>query len=264
MKLRLLAAALATFALSAGAAIAQTTPAKPAATPARPATTQARPATTATKPATKPATTVSDRAALSYAIGYQMARDLAERKVDLELANLVKGVQDGHAKKEPSMPAERLGAALQQFTAKMAEEERKERAEFDRIGRENKTAADAFLATNRAKPGVTVLPSGVQYRVIEAGSGPKPTANSTVTLHLRGSMINGQEFASTYRGDAKAPSFKVSELPLPGMKDAVMMMPVGSRWELFIPADQAYGNSPRSPVGPGNAVIFDVKLVSMQ
>ena len=263
MKLRLLAASVAAFAIGSGVAMAQSAaPAKPATTPAKPAATAARPATTPARPATGAGT--SDRSALSYAIGYQMARDLAERKVDLEIANVVKGVQDGYAKKEPTMSAERLGAALQQFTAKMAEAERKERAEIERVARENKTVADAFLAANRAKPGVQVLPNGVQYRVIETGTGPKPTANSTVTVHLRGSATNGQEFVSTYRGDAKAPSFKVSELPLPGMRDAVLMMPVGSRWELFLPADQAYGSNPRSPVGPGNAVIFEVKLVSMQ
>ena len=263
MKLRLLAAAVAAFALSSGAALAQSTPAKPAAPAAKPAASAAKPATTAAKPAASSAP-ISDKAALSYAIGYRMARDMAERNVDLDIATLNRAVQDGYAKKPPTMPVERLGAALSQFQSKMAEQEKAERAEFDKVASANKAASDAFLAANKAKPGVTVLPSGVQYRVIEPGSGAKPTASSTVSLHLRGSVSTGQEFASTYNAASggKPAEFKVTELPLAGMKEVVQMMPVGSRWEVYMPADQAYGNDPRSPVGPGQAVVFDIKMLS--
>jgi peptidylprolyl isomerase len=138
-----------------------------------------------------------------------------------------------------------------------------ERANFERVMRENKTKSDAFLNANRAKPGVTVLPSGVQYRVIESGTGPKPTDASTVQVHLRGSVSTGQEFANTYStAGAQPASFKVSEFPLAGVKEAIKMMPVGSRWEVYIPADKAYGNDPRSPIGPAQAILFDIKLVS--
>ncbi len=158
------------------------------------------------------------------------------------------------------MPGEKLAAALTAFQKKMAEQER---ANFERVARENKTKSDAFLSGNRAKPGVTVLPSGVQYRIIEPGTGAKPTANSTVQVHLRGSVSTGQEFANTYStANAQPATFKVNEFPLAGVKEAVVMMPVGSRWEVFIPADKAYGNDPRSPIGPAQAVVFDIKLVS--
>ena len=236
MKLRLLAATLTAFALSSGAVLAQS------ATPA-----------SAAAPAT-------DKTTLSYAIGYDMARDLAERKVDLDLNTMIRAIQDGYAKKPPTMPGDKLAAALSQFQKKMADQER---ANFERVSRENKSKSDAFLAANRAKPGVTVLPSGVQYRIIEAGAGTKPIASSTVSVHLRGSISTGQEFANTYStANAQPASFKLSEFPLAGIKEAIMLMPVGSRWEVYIPAEKAYGNDPRSPIGPGQAVVFDIKLVS--
>jgi len=238
MKLRLLAATLAVFAVSSGVAMAQA--AKPAAAPA--------------------AAAPADKATLSYAIGYDMARDLAERKVDLDINTLIRAIQDGYAKKPPTMPGDKLAAALSQFQKKMAEQER---AEFERVSRENKTKSDAFLAANRGKPGVVVLPSGVQYKVIDAGSGAKPTSASTVSVHLRGSISTGQEFANTYSGaNAQPATFKVSEFPLAGLKEVLPMMPIGARWEVYLPADKAYGNDPRSPIGPSQAIVFDVKLVS--
>ena len=234
MKLRLLAAAMAVFAT--GAAMAQTAAPAAAAAPA------------------------TDKTTLSYAIGYDMARDLAERKVDLDLATLIKGVNEGYAKKPPSMPGDKLAAALSGFQKKMADQEK---ANFEKLSRDNKAKSDAFMAANKSKPGVTVLPSGVQYRVIEPGSGAKPTAASTVQVHLRGSISTGQEFANTYStANAQPASFKVNEFPLAGLKEAIVMMPVGSRWEVYIPADKAYGNDPRSPIGPAQAIVFDIKLIS--
>jgi FKBP-type peptidyl-prolyl cis-trans isomerase len=232
MKLRLLAAAMAV--LVSGAASAQT--AAPAAAPA------------------------ADKNTLSYAIGYDMARDLAERKVDLDLATIIRGINDGYAKKQPAMPGEKLAAALSAFQKKMADQER---ANFEKLSRENKSKSDAFLAANKSKPGVTALPSGVQYRVIEPGNGAQPTSTSTVQVHLRGSISTGQEFANTYStANAQPATFKINEFPLAGLKEALVMMPVGSRWEIYIPADKAYGNDPRSPIGPSQAIVFDVKLIS--
>ncbi|NLB13887.1 MAG: FKBP-type peptidyl-prolyl cis-trans isomerase, partial [Gammaproteobacteria bacterium] len=128
---------------------------------------------------------------------------------------------------------------------------------------ENKRKSEAFLAQNRTKTGVQTLSSGIQYRVIETGTGPKPTANSTVSMHFRGSISTGQEFASTYQGNEPV-SMTVSEAPMPGLRTVLPMMPQGSRWEIFMPADQAYGDNPRSPIGPAQAVVFDVKLIEVK
>jgi FKBP-type peptidyl-prolyl cis-trans isomerase len=236
MKLRMLAAAMAAFALVPSLTLAQTT----------------APATAAAQ--------APDKATLSYAIGYDMARDLAERKVDLDVNTLIRAIQDGYAKREPTMPRDKLGAALETFQRNMAAQSK---AEFERVARENKQKSDAFLAANRAKTGVQVLSNGVQYRVIEAGSGAKPTTASTVQVHLRGSVSTGQEFANTYQG-GKPAEFKLGEFPLKGLQSALLMMPVGSRWEIFLPPDQAYGNDPRSPLGPSQAVVFEVKLVGIK
>lgn len=248
MKLRLLAATLAALSLSSGIALAQTTPvAKPAATPAA-------------KPAPAPA--AADKTTLSYALGYDYGANLVESKADLDIATITRALQDGFAKRAPTMPGDKLAAALQEFQKKMAAQQR---AEFERMGSENKTKSEAFLAANRAKPGVTALPSGVQYRVIETGTGAKPTAASTVQVHLKGSISTGQEFANTYSAaDAKPVSFKLGDFPLAGMKEVLVMMPMGSHWEVAIPADKAYGNDPRSPIGPNQAILFDLKLVSVK
>ena len=130
---------------------------------------------------------------------------------------------------------------------------------------ENKAKSDAFLAANRAKAGVVTLPSGVQYRVIEPGTGAKPTLANTVAMHYRGSVSTGQEFANTYAQQNPTPAtFKLAEFPIKGVQEALQLMPMGSRWEIFLPAEQAFGNDPRSPVGPSQALVFDIKLVSVQ
>jgi len=241
MKLRLLAAATAALALGSGVALAQTaTPAKPAAPAA--------------------AAAPADKATLSYALGYEYGANLAQSKADLDVNAIVRALQDGYAKRPPTMPAEKLSAALQQFEQKVVGQQK---AELERVTRENKTKSDAFMAANRGKTGVTALPSGIQYRVIETGTGPKPTSASTVQVHLMGSISTGQQFANTYASQNAQPvSLKVSELPVSGLKDVVQMMPVGSRWEVFLPPDKAYGNDPRGPGGPGQALVFDIKLIS--
>jgi FKBP-type peptidyl-prolyl cis-trans isomerase len=240
MKLRLLAAAVAALALGSAAAFAQTTPA-----PARAPAAAAAPA---------------DKATLSYALGYEWGANLAESKADLDINGIIRAVQDGYAKRPPTMPAEKLGAALQQFGQKMATQQK---AEVERVSRENKTKSDAFLAANRAKSGVTVLPgSGIQYRVIDAGAGPKPGPTSEVSVNLMGSISTGQMFTNSYNGPEAGPvKLKVNELPK-GLQTVLQMMPVGSRWEVVLPPDQAYGNDPRGPGGPGQAAKFDIQLIS--
>jgi FKBP-type peptidyl-prolyl cis-trans isomerase len=240
MKLRLLAAAVAALALGSAAAFAQTAPAPAAAAPA--------------------AAAPADKATLSYALGYEWGANLAESKADLDINGIIRAVQDGYAKRPPTMPAEKLGAALQQFSQKM---QAQQKAELDRVTRENKTKSDAFLAANRAKAGVTVLPSGIQYRVIDAGTGPKPGSASSVQVNLMGSISTGQMFTNTYTGsDAGPMTLKIAELPIKGLQTVLQMMPVGSRWEVVLPPDQAYGNDPRAPVGPGQALKFDIQMIS--
>lgn len=204
--------------------------------------------------------TTSDKGKLSYAIGYELGRDFAEKQMDIDIATVIRAIQDGHAKRGPAVAEADMRAALEAMQAKMMEQAQRE---FERVSGENKAKSDQFLAQNRGKTGVVALPSGIQYRVIEEGNGSRPAPSSDVMIHFRGSLHTGQEFASTYTGNQPV-SMKVSENPIPGLREVLPLMKQGSRWEVFLPADQAYGNSPRSPVGPNQAVVFDVKLVEVK
>ena len=236
MKLRLLAASLAALTLVAGSAFAQTTPAP-------------------------------NKNDLSYALGYDLGRNLVESGEAVDVNTVIKALQDGYGKKDPTVPVAQLRTAVETMQKRQME---KAKVAFDKVSADNKKASDAFLATNKAKAGVQTLPGGVQYRVLEAGSGTKPTQASNVTLQYKGSLGDGRTFVDTYspqQGQTTAPApmaIKVSDIPLAGLREALLQMPSGARWEVVMPADKAYGNTPQSPIGPNQAVVFDVKLISVK
>ena len=236
MKLRLLAASLAALTLVAGSAFAQTTPAP-------------------------------NKNDLSYALGYDLGRNLVESGEAVDINTVIKALQEGYGKKEPTVAVTQLRTADEAMQKRQME---KAKAAFDKASAENKTKSDAFLAQNKAKAGVQSLPGGVQYRVLEAGSGAKPNQASEVTLQYKGALTDGRVFVDTFSpqpGQTTAPApmaIKVSEIPLVGLRDALLQMPAGARWEVVLPADKAYGNTPQSPVGPNQAVVFDVKLISVK
>ena len=236
MKLRLLAASLAALTLVAGSAFAQTTPAP-------------------------------NKNDLSYALGYDLGRNLVESGEAVDINTVIKALQEGYGKKEPTVAVTQLRTAVEAMQKRQME---KAKAAFDKASAENKTKSDAFLAQNKAKAGVQSLPGGVQYRVLEAGSGAKPNQASEVTLQYKGALTDGRVFVDTFSpqpGQTTAPApmaIKVSEIPLVGLRDALLQMPAGARWEVVLPADKAYGNTPQSPVGPNQAVVFDVKLISLK
>ena len=203
--------------------------------------------------------TTSERGKLSYAIGYEIGKDFTERNMDVDLNTVIKAIQDGYGKRPPSVAEDQMRAALEQMQQKLMEQAR---SEFERVSSENKTKSDQFLAQNRGKTGIVTLPSGLQYRIIEDGTGGRPASTSEVKIHFRGSLYTGQEFASTYQGNQPA-SMRVSEAPIKGLVEALPLMKAGSRWEIFLPPSLAYGDSPRSPIGPNQAVVFDVKLVEV-
>lgn len=202
----------------------------------------------------------SEKGKLSYAIGYEIGRDFTDRKMNVDLQTVIRAIQDGYAKRTPGVPEEQMRAALAAMQQDMLA---KAKAEFDKVAAENKAKSDRFLAENRAKAGVVALPSGVLYRIIEDGNGARPNANSTVRVHFRGSLAGGQEFASTYTGNEPV-TLKVADAPLQGLQEVLPLMKAGSRWEIFMPPDKAYGSGPRAPVGPNQAVVFDVKLVEVR
>jgi FKBP-type peptidyl-prolyl cis-trans isomerase len=122
-------------------------------------------------------------------------------------------------------------------------------------------AGDAFLAANKSKEGVVTLPSGLQYKILTAGSGPKPTATDTVTCNYRGTLIDGSEFDSSYK-NGKPVSFPLNGV-IKGWTEALQLMPVGSKWQLVIPPDLAYGDAGRPGIPPGATLVFEVELISI-
>jgi FKBP-type peptidyl-prolyl cis-trans isomerase len=233
MKLRLLAAALAALTLAAGAAAAQDT--------------------------------TSEKGKLSYALGYDLGRNLAESGEQVDVNTVVQAVRDGFAKKEPTVPVDQLRTAVEGMQKR---QQARMQAEFNKLSSANKTASDSFLAQNRAKAGVKTLAGGVQYRVIETGSGAKPSLNSDVQLQYKGSLPDGTvliDTAQAREGQPAGPvSMKVSQIPLVGLRDALTQMPAGSRWEVVIPGDKAYGTNMQAGRMANQAVVFDVKLLSVK
>ena len=130
-------------------------------------------------------------------------------------------------------------------------------------GEKNKTEGDAFLAANKAKEGVVTLPSGLQYKIITAGTGPKPTLEQTVVCHYRGTLIDGKEFDSSYKRGQPA-TFPVKGV-IKGWTEVLQLMPVGSKWQVFIPSDLAYGErGAGADIGPNATLVFEIELVAIK
>jgi FKBP-type peptidyl-prolyl cis-trans isomerase FklB len=131
------------------------------------------------------------------------------------------------------------------------------------VGEKNVKEGETFLAANKKKEGVVTLPSGLQYKILKTGDGPKPTKDQTVKCHYRGTLIDGTEFDSSYkRGEPT--EFPVGQV-IKGWTEALQLMPVGSKWQLFIPSDLAYGpNGAGQMIGPNVTLIFDIELISIK
>jgi peptidylprolyl isomerase len=227
MKLRLIAAAVAALALT-GTAAAQNTS--------------------------------TEQGKLSYALGYDLGRNAIESGEQVDVNTIIKGLQDGYGKKQPSVPVDQLRTAVQNMQQR---QQTKAKAAWDKAASENKAKSDQFIAANKSKAGVKALPSGVQYREIEKGSGAKPTQASTVQLEVAGPYAWGER-PQQARPAQQIPSIKVSDIEMPAMREALLQMPAGSKWEITLPADKAYGADPRTPFPPNVAVQFEVKLVSVK
>jgi FKBP-type peptidyl-prolyl cis-trans isomerase len=227
--------------------------------------TAAAPKTAAKKPATAAKTTPAvtlktQRDKNSYALGMSIGLGLHKQGVDVDPALVARGVRDQMGGTKTLMSEDEMRATLQQLRGDLAKQQV---AKAHEAGAANRKEADAFLAANKAKPGVLTLPDGLQYKVLTAGTGPKPTASDTVTVNYRGTLVNGKEFDSSYKRGQPV-SFPVSGV-IKGWTEALQLMPVGSKWQLFIPADLAYGDQPPpgSDIEPGDTLIFDVELLSI-
>ena len=223
-----------------------------------------KPATgTASKTAAKPAapaplTTQKDK--ISYAIGADLANKLKTAQIDVDAAVLSRGLKEGLAGAKPAMTDDEVRNTLQDLGKQIQQRQASARKE---MGEKNRKDGEAFLAENKSKEGVVVLPSGLQYKILKAGDGPKPVATDTVSCNYRGTLINGKEFDSSYKRGQPA-SFPVGGV-IKGWTEALQLMPVGSKWQLFIPAELAYGDRQAgADITPGSTLIFEVELLSIQ
>lgn len=197
----------------------------------------------------------------SYALGMNVGTSLHRQSVDIDPDLFAQGLKDAMSGKKPLITEEEGRAALMQLqTDVRAQQAQKMKDEGDA----NKKEGDAYLAGNKSKPGVVTLPSGLQYKILKEGTGPKPTANDTVECNYTGTLINGTEFDSSAKhgGPAKFPVNGV----IKGWTEALQLMPVGSKWQLFIPSDLAYGErgTPDGSIGPNSTLVFDVELLSIE
>jgi FKBP-type peptidyl-prolyl cis-trans isomerase len=232
----------------------QTPPAK-----AQPAT----PAKTAQAPAKKagPALALTTpKAKFSYALGMNLGANLRRQSVEVDPNILSRGFKDALAGSKTLLTEDEARAVL---TAMQNDMRKKVQEKMQQAGETNKKEGDAFLAANKTKDGVVTLPSGLQYKILTPGTGQKPTANDTVVCNYRGTLIDGKEFDSSYKRGQPA-TFPVSGV-IKGWTEALQLMPVGSKWQLFIPSDLAYaGRGAGADIGPNATLVFDVELLSIQ
>jgi len=260
---------LAAGTLLLGHALAQQTPAattQPAtpspATPAKTQTPAKRPATAAKSATVLTLKTQKDK--FSYALGMKtgqrMAESFSKQGVPFDPAILARGLKDGLTGGGTLLTDEEAQAAIKAVQEEIG---KKQQEKVQEAGAANKKEGDAFLSANKGKEGVVTLPSSLQYKILKEGTGPKPTASDTVVCNYRGTLINGTEFDSSYKRGQPV-TFPVSGV-IKGWTEALQLMPVGSKWQLFIPSDLAYGDrGAGAGIGPGTTLIFEVELVSIQ
>jgi FKBP-type peptidyl-prolyl cis-trans isomerase FklB len=237
-----------------------TTPA-PASKPAakKPATAGASKTAGTKTPAAAPAlSTKKDK--ISYAIGADLGKKLKTSSIDVDPAILTRALKDTLTGAKVEMTDDEIRATLTDLTKDL---QQKQAAVAKEQSDKNRKAGEDFLAANKGKEGVVTLPSGLQYKILKAGDGPKPTAADTVMCNYKGTLIDGKEFDSSYKRGQPA-TFPVGGV-IKGWTEALQLMPVGSTWQLFIPPDLAYGERQAGPdITPGSTLVFEVELMSIQ
>ena len=206
----------------------------------------------------------SHQAQVSYIIGRDLARNFAQQGLELDVDTLAGALKEGLQGLPSRLTPEQMQAAMQQLQEQMdsggADDQNQE--QDPNAMNNNKAEGETFLAENAAKPGITTLPSGLQYEVLTQGTGPKPTLGSSVTTHYHGTLINGTVFDSSYQRGQPA-TFPVNGV-IAGWTEALQLMPEGSKYRLYIPSDLAYGKRGAGRDIPGDtALIFDVELLKV-
>ncbi|MDH5485317.1 MAG: FKBP-type peptidyl-prolyl cis-trans isomerase [Gammaproteobacteria bacterium] len=203
-------------------------------------------------------TSVKDKA--SYSIGVNLGMQLSQQKDDIDVDKVINGLKDAYAGKKPKLSMEEMKTAIGALQENL---QKKQQEQMKSAGDTNKKEGDAFLAANKKKEGVKTLASGLQYKVITEGKGETPRSEDTVVTHYRGNLINGQVFDSSYKRGQPA-TFPVTGV-IKGWTEALQKMKVGSKWQLFIPSDLAYGDRGAGQViGPNAVLIFEIELLEIK
>jgi FKBP-type peptidyl-prolyl cis-trans isomerase len=202
----------------------------------------------------------SEKERLSYAMGMDLGGQLKVQSVDIDPALFAEGLKAALAGGKTLLTDAEAKAAISKLQlARVA----KQAAAAQASGAKNKADGDAFLAANKAKEGVVTLPSGLQYKILTAGTGRKPTIDDTVACQYRGTLLDGKEFDSSYKRGQPA-TFPVKGV-IKGWTEVLQLMPVGSKWQVFIPPALAYGErGAGADIGPHATLIFDIELVAIK
>lgn len=204
---------------------------------------------------TKPTGLESQQQISSYGIGMNVGKRFRHEFIQIDMEAFMRGFKDAMAGKESAVTEAQLEKAMESLRAEV-----EQRAQVEAKQNE-KTGAD-FLAANKSKEGVVTLPSGLQYKILKAGTGPKPKATDTVKTHYEGTFIDGGVFDSSIKRGEPA-TFPVNGV-IAGWTEALQLMPVGSKWQLFVPAALGYGDSQTGPIKPNSTLIFEVELLSIE
>jgi FKBP-type peptidyl-prolyl cis-trans isomerase FklB len=195
----------------------------------------------------------------SYSLGYKIGGDFRQQGIEIAPDALLLGMKDALAGGETALTEDQMREALLGLQKEVMA---KQQEQYKQLAEKNLQGGKTFLLENRKKAGVKTTTSGLQYKVLEKGTGKKPGLEDTVTVHYRGRLIDGTEFDSSYKRNEPA-TFPVKGV-IPGWTEALQLMKEGAKWQLFIPADLAYGEKGVPGIGPNATLIFDVELLSIK
>jgi len=197
----------------------------------------------------------TEKQKLSYAMGTYFALGVTQQDMDIDVLAFMQAVEDALNKNDPQISMKEMQDILTKYKETVAKQQ------SDAVAA-NQKAGDAYLAKNKKKEGVIESPTGLQYKILKQGSGEKPVASNSVTVHYKGTLIDGTVFDSSY--DRGQPATLSLEQVIKGWQEALPMMTTGSKWQIYVPAKLAYGDRAASElIGPASTLVFDIELISI-